>query len=205
MKKILEERSLKMNIENTKQEPFTVKEYYLNRDIVRICEVFSSRVLHTNVDEYFNRNQTDTTKIWNDIFYGKLAEWGVYFIYLERGRTNIDPPDMRVYQPDKKSFDADLRYGLYNLHVKSQNYKSAVRYGDSWILQSKDPLFGYASEYDILIGCRVTTDENSKDFIEGALVEIQLEKPFNKLKISKPKLSKFNGTKKAVYLKDNNE
>lgn len=194
-----------MNIEDTKQEHSTVNQYYLPREIVKVCEVFASRVLYTNIDEYYRRKQTDSNKIWNDILYGKLAEWGVYFIYLERGRTNIDPPDMKIYNAWNKSFEADLKYGLFNLHIKSQTYQSAERYGDSWILQSKDPLFEHSNEYDIMIGCRVTTNITGKDFIEGALVEIKLEKPFDKLKVSKPKLSKFNDTKKAIYLKDNDE
>lgn len=186
-----------------KQEPSTDSGYYLSRDIVLLCEVFSSRVLHTNIDEYSKRSQKNVEKIWNDIFYGKLAEWGVYFIYLERGITNIDPPDMKIYNSWNKSFDPDLRYGLFNLHIKSQTFESAHRYGDSWIFQSKDPLFESSSEYDIMIGCRVTLDKTNGDFIEGAYIEIKLEKDFNSLAFGKTKLSKFSENKIAVYLEDN--
>lgn len=196
---------MKKNIEYTKPELSTVDSYYLSRDIVKMCEVFCSRVLHTNVDEYHRRKQTDLSKIWDDIFYGKLAEWGVYFIYLERGKTNLNPPDMTIYTAKQKSYEPDLKYGLFNLHIKSQTYQSAERYGDSWMFQSKDPLFEYPNEYDIMIGCRVSIHESSKDFIEGAFVEIKLEKQFNKLVISEPRLSKFQGMKKTVYLKENNE
>jgi hypothetical protein len=192
-----------MKKDTTKSELSTVNSYYLSRDIIKICEVFCSKVLHTNADQYYKRKQSDINKIWNDIFYGKISEWGVYFIYLERGRTNVTAPDMKIYSSKQKSFDADLCYGLYNLHVKSQNSESAEKYGDSWIFQSKDPLFASPTEYDIIVGCRVTLDESSKDFIDGALVEIKLEKRFIDLNIGSPKLSKFSGDKKAIYLKDN--
>lgn len=178
--------------------------YYLSRDIVKICENFADRVLQTNVDEYARRNQNSQKKIWSDIFTGKLAEWGVYFIYLERGRKNIDPPDMRIYGRSDKSFDADLRWGLFNLHIKSQVFESAIKYGDSWMFESKDPLFDFSNEYDIVIGCRVNLDIPTVNYIEGALVEIKIEKTFKHLVIGDPKLSKFSGKKKAIYLRDNN-
>lgn len=180
------------------QKMSNVVEYSLQSDIIKMCEVFSSKVIHTNADEYHKRKQSDLEKIWNDIFYGKLAEWGVYFIYLERGRTNIDPPDMRIYHAKDKSFDPDLQYGLFNLHIKSQTDYSAQKYGDSWMFQSKDPLLEHCNEYDILIGCRVLHQD------DRALVQIKLEKPFGKLKISEPKLNRFRGIKKAVYLEENN-
>lgn len=178
-------------------------EYYIGRDIIKLCEIFADRVISTNKDQYGKRKQYNQSKIWNDIFYGKLAEWGVYFIYLDRGRKNIDPPDMKIYKARDKSFDADLKYGLFNLHIKSQTYESAYRYGDSWIFQAKDPLFESANEYDIVVGCRVSLDEPTSGFIEGALVEIKLEKAFHNLVIGKTKLTKFSDDKKAVYLKDN--
>jgi hypothetical protein len=175
-------------------------EYYLGSDILLICEAFAEKVVHTNKDEYSRRKQSDLAKIKRDIVIGKLAEWGVYMIYLQRGKSVRNCPDMSIYEKEEKSFDADLRWGLYNLHIKSQTSESAFRYGDSWIFQSKDPLFEFSGDYDIVIGCRVGVD----DFERGAFVEILLEKPFRNLIFGDTKLSKFSGNKKAVYLKDNN-
>ena len=173
--------------------------YCLDYDIYKMCQHFSQRVINTNVDEYAKRKQSDIEKIENDILIGKLAEWGVYFIYLERNRNNIDPPDMKVYNVRNKSFEPDLKWGLYNLHIKSQIAESSERYGDSWVFQAKDPLFGFSNEYDIVIGCRVSIEK------DGVYVGILLEKQFKELKFGEPKLSKFGGNKKVVYLKDNNE
>ena len=92
---------------------------------------------------------------------------------------------MSVYSKKNKSFDPDLQWGLYNLHIKSQILESATRYGDSWVFQTKDPLFEYSNDYDIVIGCRVSIER------DGVCVDILLEKQFKKLKFGKPKLSKF--------------
>lgn len=181
-----------------------ISEYYLGIDIYLLCENFANRVVSTNIEEYSKRKQIDTSKIVTDILYGKLAEWGVYFIYLSRGRTNISTPDMIIYPPYQKSFDADLTWGLYQIHVKSQTFESANKFGESWIFQAKDPLFVHPSEYDILIGCRVQIIRTNGS-ISGCLVEIRLEKPVKNLKINEPKMSKFKTNKKAIYLKDNDE
>ena len=173
--------------------------YYLDYDIYKMSQHFAEKVVDTNIDEYSKRNQSDIEKIKKDILIGKLAEWGVYFIYLERNRTKIDPPDMKVYNAWNKSFEPDLKWGLYNLHIKSQIAESSERYGDSWVFQAKDPLFGFSNEYDIVIGCRVSIER------DGVYVGILLEKPFKELKFGEPKLSKFGGNKKVVYLKDNDE
>lgn len=175
--------------------------YTLSSDIFKICEHFADKVFVTNKDEYAKRKQFNSSKIKNDILLGKLGEWGVYFMYLSKGRSNINTPDMSVYSHQKKSFDPDLYWGLFNLHIKSQSLDSATRYGDSWIFQAKDPLFGYSNEYDIIVGCRVAVDDNAKT----ATVEMLLEKPFKKLKFGDTKLLKFSENKKALYLKDNND
>jgi hypothetical protein len=160
-----------------------------------MCNHFAEQSYLTNIDCYKYRKQTSPDKIQQDIATGKLAEWGVYFIYLNRDWRCITPPDMKVYPAEQKSFDADLRWSTFNLHVKSQTQESADRYGDSWIFQAKDPLFDNATEHDIIIGCRVKLDSGD--------IKIRLEKPFNELVFGETKMSKFKDNKRAIYLKDN--
>lgn len=174
-------------------------DYYLGSDIYKLCENFADKVIGTNQDQYAHRGQINLNKIKQDIFLGKLAEWGVYFIYLENGAENLSVPDMNVYGKQDKSFDADLNCGSFKLHIKSQTLESSIRYGDSWIFQSKDPLFAFSTEHDIVVACRVGLDT----FEMGAYVEIMLEKCFKDLVFGETKLSKFAGNKKAIYLKDN--
>lgn len=177
-----------------------INECYVSYDIRIMCEAFADRVIATNKDEYARRKQSDIDKIRNDIVTGKLAEWGVYFIYIKRGRY-LDPPDMKIYYSWNKSFDPDLRWDVFNLHIKSQTIESSMRYGNSWIFQSKDPLFEFSNQYDIVVACRVSIEE----YPDGGFIQIMLEEPFKNLKISDPKLSKFKGNKKALYLEENNE
>lgn len=171
--------------------------YVLPPEIYNMCKAFAEKVVDTNLDEYASRKQFDKQKIISDILIGKLAEWGVYFIYLEDNRR-LDPPDMKVYTADKKSYDADLRYGNYKLHIKSQTVESVRRYGHSWLFQTKDPLFVHSDEYDIIIGCTVCVYQDM-----CVRVELEIEKTFSAIKFEKPKLAKFYGNKKAFYLKDN--
>jgi hypothetical protein len=140
----------------------------------------------------------DTNKILNDITIGKLAEWGVYFIFLDQGRHTITTPDMKIYLAKQKSFECDLQEGIHRLHVKGQTIASSNAYGHSWMLQAKDPLFEKSDSNDIIIGCSVDWDEE-------AVVTILLEERFENLKIGEPKMSKFVNGKKAIYLRDNLE
>lgn len=176
------------------------RSYVLPREIYLLCKHFAFKSFETSQDCYAGRGQSDTRKIINDITTGKLAEWGVYFIYLHEGKHSISSPDMNIYPVRQKSFDSDLKYGSHRFHIKSQTFESSERYGSSWMFQAKDPLFAKSDDCDIIIGCRVDLDVLRDD---SCLVEIQLEKPFNQLVIGEPKLSKFSNGKKAIYLKDN--
>jgi hypothetical protein len=181
-----------------------ITKYTLPPEIYIVCINFADQVVETNLSEYASRNQKNKQKIRDDILCGKLAEWGVYFIYLGRGRNSIEPPDMKIYSWEDKSFNPDLTWQLYNIHVKSQTKQSSILYGDSWLFQSKDPLFAYSGEYDIIVACSI--DIRTCDIfgsVESVIVEIKLEKPFKNLNFSKPKLDKLIGNKKALYLEDN--
>ena len=176
------------------------EQYTLNKDIISLCRHFAERSLKSSVDEYARRKQVNEHKIKSDIMLGKLAEFGVYFIYLEQGRTNITAPDINIYSAKNKSFDPDLRWGMFNLHIKSQTLMSSQLYGDSWVFQSKDPVVTAPNEYDIFIGTCVDCAEEA----ECCTVSILLEKQLNSVKFGQPKLQKFNANNKTcIYLKDN--
>jgi len=175
-----------------------MNKFYLDQNITTLCNHFAERSFKSSLDEYARRKQINEHKIKNDIMLGKLAEFGVYFIYLERGRNNITTPDINVYNHTEKSFSPDLKWGLFNLHVKSQTLESANRYGNSWVFQSKDPVINQSNEYDIFIGTKIEPHK------EGYLVHIELEKQIQFLTFGPPKLQKFNANNKTcIYLKDN--
>jgi hypothetical protein len=176
------------------------KYYTLQQDIITLCRHFAEQSLKSSIDEYARRKQVNENKIKSDIMLGKLAEFGVYFMYLEQGRTNITAPDLNIYSAKNKSFDPDLRWGMYNLHIKSQTLHSSERYGDSWVFQSKDPVVHSPNEYDIFIGTCITYEEGCSI----ATVSIMLEKKLDSVKFGQPKLQKFSANNKTcIYLKDN--
>lgn len=181
---------------------------YISEDIVTICTHFAERSYKSSADMYASRKQVNESKIKQDIMLGKLAEFGVYFIYLANGRTNITAPDLNIYPAKQKSFDPDLRWGLFNLHIKSQTIESANRYGDSWVFQSNDPAVKSPNEYDIFVGTGITySDFGNGSHGERLLqyrVDIKLERKLDELKFGTPKLAKFNANNKTcIYLKDN--
>lgn len=172
------------------------REIRLSQDILKMCEAFADMVLKTNQYAYAKRNQTDLNKIRNDIILGKLGEWGVYFRYIDQRRL-LEPPDMKIYPINKKSFDADLQWNLYSLHIKTQSIDSMNRFGLSWMFEAKDPVLQMPNEYDIFVGCIATMGNKDND----PLVQIKCEIPFTEVIIGEPKLKKLN-TKKCIYFKD---
>lgn len=166
----------------------------LNHDIVILCKHFAELCYQTNIKEYYKRNQKDIEKIKKDISFGKMAEFGVYYILLEKGIDDLTIPDLSVYNYKNKSFDADLKCKNFYFHIKSQTTESASKYGSSWTFQKKDPFVLSPKENDYFIGTQI--DENKFE------VKILLSKKANELKFGSPKLDKLV-SKTCIYLEDN--
>lgn len=166
----------------------------VSQDIVKLCQHFAEKCYVTNIDEYSRRNQNDEEKIMHDIFIGKLAEFGVYFILLDKGINDITIPDISIYKSKNKSFDSDLKNKKYNFHIKTQTIQASKKFEESWLFQKNDPLVLKPKESDFFIG----TQYNENEFE----IKILLSKKVKNLKFEKPKLDKlFNKT--CVYLKNN--
>ena len=155
----------------------------------------------SNVSYYKTRNQFDTGKIKNDIYDGKLAEYGVYEIYKNRKDCIVNEPDVEVYSSNKKSFDADLLYKLngdndeYHLHVKAQHILQSQRFGKSWSFQKEDSLVSKPKDNELITFCSVlnnNTVEVYKAFKAKDLVEVYKD----------PVLDRLKGIKKVIYFKD---
>jgi hypothetical protein len=170
--------------------------WYVDPIIEDLCKHFAELVVNTNVYEYARRKQFNKSKIINDIFLGKLAEFGVYYILKQRGIFQVTPPDLRVYGKTLKSFDSDLQADGEFLHIKTQSKESSDRYGHSWVFQSNDPIVNNATPKDWFIGTSIYKPDDQW------IVDIQIEKPANQLIFNKPILDKFTN-KTCVYLKDN--
>jgi hypothetical protein len=117
------------------------------------CVQFAHDSIETNLDEYSRRNQNRVHKILNDIIIGKVAEFGVYK-YLSQ-KHKLEEPDLKIYDKNNKSFDADLKIVGYDIHVKSQSIEQAEKYGVSWSFQKEDQLTTNPTKKDVIFLCLV--------------------------------------------------
>lgn len=153
----------------------------------------------TNIDKYKKRNQENISKIKNDIYIGKLAEYAVYYLYNERKGCIVKKPDIEVYEANKKSFNADLNYikegKKYEIHVKAQYIEQSKRFGKSWSFQKEDSLTTRPKTNEFIVFCSV---------LDNKTVEVIQPIRATKLKefYSDPKLDKLKGIKKVIYFND---
>jgi hypothetical protein len=117
------------------------------------CVQFAHDSIKTNLDEYSRRNQNRVHKILNDIIIGKIAEFGVYKYLSEKHK--LEEPDLKIYEKNNKSFDADLKIVGYDIHVKSQSIEQSERYGVSWSFQKQDKLINNPTQKDVIFLCVV--------------------------------------------------
>lgn len=132
-----------------------------------------------------------------DILCGAMGEMAVWK-WLKETRKSISEPDFSILDPKDKSYECDLKDRTRNYHVKSQTYTSRDRYGESWLLQKKDPILSEPSNKDYLVLTNVHT-------FSGIITIHGMWQVSNILdKIGEPKVPSFRATKAAIYLEDIN-
>lgn len=160
---------------------------------IRQAKWFAYKVLDSNSDEYLKRSQASTTKILIDITCGKIAELAV----AKMLGSSCTQPDFKIYSAKRKSFDADLVYKKFNIHVKSQLTAQAKIFGASWSFQLNDPIIcreaGMQNDYAVF--CTVDNDFSRvvvEDFISVRKIK-EILKPPKKASLT---------SKGVVYLED---
>jgi hypothetical protein len=174
----------------------------LTKKEIERCREFAELSVDSSLNHYKRRNNTSRSRIVEDITIGKCGEVGIYKLLKKLG---MEPSkvDFEVYKAGKKSFNADIVSFGYYLHCKSQSVESALKYGNSWILQYNgygrghtDKLFKSRSRYDMLVPCMVDDNEVTVFGI------IRVDKLFDKKMIKLPKVPWFQDTKRAIYWED---
>jgi hypothetical protein len=160
-----------------------------------ICRAFANNVVSTNIDRYAARNQKDISKIIDDIYIGKLAEYAAYNLLNERS-IRVAEPDTEIYSARDKSFSADLCDGKNYYHVKCMKKSTAERFGLSWSFQVEDSLIKRPLEQDFIVLCEYddTLDNIDIKHIIKANKVLQL--------YTHPKLMKLRGIKKVLMWED---
>jgi len=92
---------------------------------------------------YKQRNQS-VENLGEKIFKAKLCEYAVYYHLLNSGKK-AHAPDLKIYKPEDKSYDADIFCYSHNtfIHVKSITRESALRYSLSWVIEANDNIVNF--------------------------------------------------------------
>lgn len=124
---------------SNKDMTFSIAEETLDK-----CLQFAKDSVATSIDKYARRHQNNVNKIIEDIRNGKLAEEYVWQ-KLSESYPNLSKPDYNIYDKKQKNWDADLKDLSIPLRiaVKSQEIKSEMAYGRSWVFQ-----FNTESKFD---------------------------------------------------------
>ena len=182
--------------------------FIFSEDILDKCIKFAQDSVGTNAGKYASRNQFNPEKIKNDIKTGKLGEEVVYN-KLSELYPNLTKPDYTIYAKKDKSWDPDLKDAASKLRfgVKTQDLKSELAYGCSWVFQCR-----MGAKYDCDTGvfgkdidpnhyvCFVSLNAPKRFGVIKAIVKIQWL--HDKKMFKEMRQEYLRGNKVAVYYED---
>lgn len=181
--------------------------FIIDSDTYNKCVTFAKASVGTSSDKYARRNQFDIDKIVKDIRNGKIGEEGVHKVLLE-GLPQLSGPDHNIYDKKDKSWDPDLKdlSSGVRVGVKSQDYESAIHFGESWVFQ-----FRAGQKYDVDTG--IFGDKDDKHYV--AFVALNVPKRTGEVRaivrvswlheknlFKEMKKQNLRGNKVAVYYDD---
>lgn len=121
----------------------------ISEDLLNKCMTFAKSSVSSSLDKYAYRHNFDINdplaveraidKFSKDICCGKIGEELVYSIFSEK-IPGLSKPDYNIYSKKDKSWSSDLKDkdSLLSIAVKSQDIRSSINYGDSWVFQIGD-------------------------------------------------------------------
>ena len=168
----------------------------LTQEEVDKCRQFAIDSVGTSTSFYATRNQFNTKKIEEDIFIGKIGEFGVWHYYNNLTKFPLSEPDTKIYETGQKNFNADLTCLERHVHVKTQSIDSAFMFGTSWIMQKNDPVLKHPISEDRLAFCL------SKGHKVNVLAILPVIRVIDLNLIKQPRLDKFIGNKISIYYED---
>jgi len=181
--------------------------FAISEEMLQKCTKFAQDSVGSSADKYARRNQMNVAKIMDDIRNGKLAEEAVYQ-KLAEAYPKISAPDYNIYDKKNKNWDPDLKETEVPLRVavKSQEIKSEIAFGRSWVFQ-----FGNGGKFDCDTGifgkgddshyvCFVSLNVPRRCGELRALVKVQWLHDKKLFKAMKKQI--LQGNKVAVYYED---
>lgn len=124
----------------------TDQKFDISTEILDKCRKFGADSVNSSLDKYafrhgFDVNDPDAveravSKFSKDITIGKIGEEFVYRKYIQFIH-NLKSPDYNIYSINDKSWEPDLKDLSSNLSiaVKSQDIRSRLDNGESWVFQ----------------------------------------------------------------------
>jgi len=112
--------------------------YHITGDVIDQCKQFAELMSSSN--QFYNtRGQHDSTKRFQDTMYGKLGEWGCYYMMTQRF-PNLSKPDMNIYKVPQKGWNPDLSDPAVPIHigVKTRDIEAKIKWSESWTFQKND-------------------------------------------------------------------
>lgn len=177
-----------MDIQKTKR---------IEQNLLDKTYIFAANSVKTSIDFYATRGQSDLKKVTWDIRNGKLAE-EISYSLLSQTFPNLSTPDYQIYQDKQKSWDADLKNDKVQIAVKSQDKKTAERFGLSWVF-SKNDTNVFDKQDQQHYACFVMLDLERSLGVLKAIVSIEWLKKNN---LFKPLRKQNLSSKVAVYYDD---
>lgn len=131
-------------------------------------------------------------------YVGKLGELAVY-LYL-KDEHDITEPDFKIYKAKDKSWDSDLKVEDKCLSIKSQDIKSAKKFGLSWTFQH---IKGGRSDSSIKKNIIVIPTLYDNTYYNDLRIIIFPSIKINDVKFGEPKKQTLKGKKIVMYAIDN--
>lgn len=180
--------------------------FEIDKEAFEKCAAFAKVSVDTSADKYAKRNQFNVAKIMDDIRNGKLAEEMVYQ-KISKIYPELSKPDYNIYEKKQKSWDPDLKEPNVPLRiaVKSQDIKSEIAFGRSWVFQG-----GIGKKFDTDKG--IFGEEDTNHYVcfvslnvpkhSGTLRAIVKVKWLHDNGLFKPMQLLHLSSKQAVYYED---
>lgn len=151
-----------------------------------------------NTVDYRDSSQSNKNKVALDHFISKIGEEAVFSVFSQF-TTDITPPDYKIYEARRKSWDPDLMVEQEALAVKTQTKSSAEKFGLSWTFQCggrrRDTILDMPEAWVCFVKC------NDEDGSYNCIVYPPHQ--IKELTFGQPKLQKLRGEKLVVYAKNN--
>lgn len=137
----------------------------------QICTIFARENARERYKFYDTKGTGDLKKLEEYAYRGKMSEYAVFntLIALD-GYKIVTPPDVVIYDINRKSHAADLTADDKNVHVKSCFiYKETDFYKTQWMFSTEDAICDNPADNDIICFVKMTLPQKFEAYFVPAV------------------------------------